>query len=786
MGIDIFSRPEPASPFEPRPAPTVSDAASPAASSSSTDKAADGDKTSTPTVSQPTSSRPYISYPLGSFESTPHNVACISFLLGALWFLGLSLFFNLVFRSEKWLLWSPNATGEELGAQGLREALKSPVLGVYLASWAMFHLLEFVVTSMWNPGKLSVSSFLLDNGNAYHVAHLVGILEHVLEDAYLPAHWRKYKHMGGLIMLGWGLLIGGQILRSFAMITASSNFSHIVAFSKLPSHQLVKTGIYAWSRHPSYAGFVWWALGTQIMLVNPIGTIAFSAVLYYFFSNRIRVEEKLLVKFFGDDYIEYRKKVPTRIFSFTATDSDSAALSWASLTPPFARSVQAVLREEEAPKCGIDDRIITEYGETNLRLSKRHEGSRYRLGKVLDKARRGEKIRVAVLGGSVSTGHGHANGKNYQYGAVPNPWWTFVRTYFNETFGGVENVEFVDGARPAVDSNYFYWCYTAHIGTDIDLVFLESAVNDVYSQQSLSDAEDLLRSILQLPTEPAVIYVDAFALRTQSGRDGMLNGGDGHAPLAAFYDVPQLSLRGPLIPSLLRNKSLAEPYFQGDVRHIAAPLHRYLGDMVVAFLQETACSVPSIVETTSAVAAIDSAVSNSTSSNSTSSSSSTSVWVERTEDWVGKVPRLKITDSWDSPLSYPSSPPICHLAGRDLQPSTPSRGWKLWDWKDEKFYWQVKTPSSEATFDIEVRKGGEGIIAISYLRSKAYELGRVVCSVGDQRTSVDGHWERSVSVAQTAIIATGLPPGTHQLLCTTPNRPPKGRNVFRLIGVLSR
>lgn len=168
------------------------------------------------------SSRPYISYPLGSFESTPHNVACIAFLLGALWFLGLSIFSNLIFRKETWLLWSPKATGAELPPPGLMAALRSPVLGVYLSSWAMFHLLEFVVTSMWNPGKLSVScesrfggrgidlgvdcprltAFLLDNGNAYHVAHLVGIMEYVLEEAYLPSSLRKYKHMGGLILFG--------------------------------------------------------------------------------------------------------------------------------------------------------------------------------------------------------------------------------------------------------------------------------------------------------------------------------------------------------------------------------------------------------------------------------------------------------------------------------------------------------------------------------------------------------------------------------------------------------
>jgi hypothetical protein len=109
----------------------------------------------------------------------------------------------------------------------------------------------------------------------------------------------------------------------------------------------------------------------------------------------------------------------------------------------------------------------------------------------------------------------------------------------------------------------------------------------------------------------------------------MLNGGDSHLPLASFYDVPQvrprespsgsnladpsssqISLRGPLLPALVRDHSLARPFFQGeleqraelfapvdptssvagDPRHIAAPLHAFLGRMVVALLQESRCS----------------------------------------------------------------------------------------------------------------------------------------------------------------------------------------------------
>lgn len=47
--------------------------------------------------------------------------------------------------------------------------------------------------------------------------------------------------------------------------------------------------------------------------------------------------------------------------------------------------------------------------------------------------------------------------------------------------------------------------------------------------------------MLQLPSEPAVIYVDSFALRSEQGGTGMLNGADAHTPLASFYDVSEAS-----------------------------------------------------------------------------------------------------------------------------------------------------------------------------------------------------------------------------------------------------
>jgi len=107
------------------------------------------------------------------------------------------------------------------------------------------------------------------------------------------------------------------------MIHASSNFSHQVAREKKPTHTLVTTGVYSFVRHPGYFGFFWWSVGTQIFLANPLAAVIFMAILWRFFSRRIqydlllhfglltycRGEEISLVEWFGDEYVDYRKRV---------------------------------------------------------------------------------------------------------------------------------------------------------------------------------------------------------------------------------------------------------------------------------------------------------------------------------------------------------------------------------------------------------------------------------------------------------------------------------------------
>jgi protein-S-isoprenylcysteine O-methyltransferase Ste14 len=45
--------------------------------------------------------------------------------------------------------------------------------------------------------------------------------------------------------------------------------------------------LYAYFRHPSYFGFFWWGIGTQVMLGNTLCLVAYAGVLWYFFMKRI-------------------------------------------------------------------------------------------------------------------------------------------------------------------------------------------------------------------------------------------------------------------------------------------------------------------------------------------------------------------------------------------------------------------------------------------------------------------------------------------------------------------
>ena len=117
---------------------------------------------------------------------------------------------------------------------------------------------------------------------------MTATLEYLVEVYFFPNF--KLRVSAFPTLAGLLLVLIGQITRTLAMVHAGTNFNHLVQRQRRPGHVLVTHGIYAWLRHPSYFGYFWWGLGTQLLLANPLCFITYAVVLWRFFNERIRRE----------------------------------------------------------------------------------------------------------------------------------------------------------------------------------------------------------------------------------------------------------------------------------------------------------------------------------------------------------------------------------------------------------------------------------------------------------------------------------------------------------------
>ena len=181
--------------------------------------------------------------------------------------------------------------------------------GFYLLALSFFHLSEYLITLASNYKSLNLKSFLINHSLEYNIAAMTSWIEFFIEVYFFP-EMKSYPLMW---VLGSTLIVIGEIVRKLAMHTAGTNFNHLVQSKKSTDHVLVKHGVYSIFRHPSYFGWFYWSIGTQILLANPLCIVAYTYTSWMFFNGRILSEEFYLIRFFGSEYIEYCKRVPIRI-----------------------------------------------------------------------------------------------------------------------------------------------------------------------------------------------------------------------------------------------------------------------------------------------------------------------------------------------------------------------------------------------------------------------------------------------------------------------------------------
>lgn len=109
-----------------------------------------------------------------------------------------------------------------------------------------------------------------------------------------------------LRIVGLIVLAAGCLLRIVMRVSLGRQFSVFVQTSA--NHRLVTTGIYRYVRHPAYSGTLLMYLGFPLALGSVGGfglaiALGVPALIY-----RIRVEERALLQWFGEDYAEYRNR----------------------------------------------------------------------------------------------------------------------------------------------------------------------------------------------------------------------------------------------------------------------------------------------------------------------------------------------------------------------------------------------------------------------------------------------------------------------------------------------
>ncbi|CAG9466238.1 unnamed protein product [Pedinophyceae sp. YPF-701] len=177
---------------------------------------------------------------------------------------------------------------------------------LFVACLLAFHVVEFLVINSLHPNAPVRESLLLDS-NAYLIAMAFACAE------YAFWTWQGLSRPLFVRVSGLGLVLAGEAVRKRAILVAGRNFTHRIAVAKRPEHSLVTNDVYAYIRHPAYFGWFLWAPGTQVLLCNPVSTLGFTYLAWRFFKVRIPVEERYLLRFFGEEFARYRDRTPTCI-----------------------------------------------------------------------------------------------------------------------------------------------------------------------------------------------------------------------------------------------------------------------------------------------------------------------------------------------------------------------------------------------------------------------------------------------------------------------------------------
>lgn len=197
-------------------------------------------------------------------------------------------------------------------------------------------------------------------------------------------------------------------------------------------------------------------------------------------------------------------------------------------------------------------------------------GNTNRLKDVIERAKNGEELTIAYIGGSITEGD-HLDtcyaARSYRY--------------FCEQFAkkGEEQVTFVNAGISGTPSNLGALRFESEVlAYDPNIVFIEFAVNDGNDNETKDAFECLIRACLDYETKPAVVLLFS---RMEEGWTSQ----DWKKEIGAHYDVSMISYADG-ITYMFDNNVIQWSYFSHDYAHPHAEGNALVNEFISYFYDE--------------------------------------------------------------------------------------------------------------------------------------------------------------------------------------------------------
>jgi protein-S-isoprenylcysteine O-methyltransferase Ste14 len=187
------------------------------------------------------------------------------------------MFYRWLFTSLFVVMWGGWAAIWIAMARGVKEAAQS----------------ETTVSRLSHVGPLLIAAYLL----------AAPVPLPLLNDRFAPlAIWPA--------ALGVAVTFAGLAFCVWARVTIAANWSSDVQLKR--DHELIVEGPYKWVRHPIYTGILLMFAGTALAVGEWRGALAI-AVAGGAFWRKMRLEEAVMRRQFGDAYARYAARTPALI-----------------------------------------------------------------------------------------------------------------------------------------------------------------------------------------------------------------------------------------------------------------------------------------------------------------------------------------------------------------------------------------------------------------------------------------------------------------------------------------